>query len=228
MAVTQEEETLLSAMREKRASMRKRDLVDGYNIAMQHGLVPTPHRRRPKTADENAAAVGDRRRSSTSTFFEPDMSCFPAPPTDSTSLRAVVSAASPLSGLGDGGRPRISVDDLDLRDEGVGGLMGAGPSSAQGSRSSYGASESTPSSKLSFAAEDLLPSPTTTHGLPRTPPGDEDGEDVVVGAFGEQLGLEMEGKGHVRSRSFGGGLVILEGPLEGGRDGGEWGVGSCL
>ncbi|MCJ1381334.1 hypothetical protein MMC17_004444 [Xylographa soralifera] len=60
MAVSPEEEKLLSLMRHKRASMRKETLSP-----------PTPTIPRPKTADT------DRPPSS---FFEPDMTLFPKPP----------------------------------------------------------------------------------------------------------------------------------------------------
>ena len=214
MAVTKEEGKLLEAMRVKRASMRKKDLVEGYNIAMEHNLVPSPPRR-PKTTEDA------RRRSSS--FFEADMSCFPTPPTD---------AASSLQAPGPGpGRPRISVDDWNLRSE----SLHTGRQSGSGSRSSYVASASTPSSKLSFAASDLVPSPTTTHGAPRTPPADE----LVPEAYRSELGMETgeffgERKGQGRSRTFGGGLIILDGAREGGGDGGEgegiaeWAVGTCI
>ena len=212
MAVTEEEGKLLEAMRQKRASMRKKDLVEGYNIAMEHKLVPSPPRR-PKTAEDSG-----RRRSSS--VFDPDMSCFPAPPTDAASLKA----PGP-------DRPRISVDDWNLHRE----SLHAGRQSGSASRSSYVASSSTPSSKLSFAASDLVPSPTTTHGAPRTPPPD----GMVPDAYRSGLGLETgeffgQRKAHGRSRTFSSGLIILDGaqersgPGEEGEVIAEWAACTCI
>ncbi|MCJ1472200.1 hypothetical protein MMC13_000847 [Lambiella insularis] len=67
MAVTPEEEKLLSAMRDKRASMRKAVLSEGILLAVEHGLTA----RRPKTADAGNGSAS---------FFAADMTCFPKPP----------------------------------------------------------------------------------------------------------------------------------------------------
>ena len=210
MAVTKEEEKLLEAMREKRASMRKTNLVEGYNIAMEHSLVPSPPRR-PKTAEDH------KRRSSS--FFEADMSCFPAPP-ESNAIPAVRKTP-----------PGISIDDLHLHLD----SRHSQRASESNSRNSYMAL-STPSSKLSFGASDLMPSPTTTQGVPSTPPSDEPVPEPYKSGLASSTGTFYDERksGHSRNRTYSSGLIIFDGTQEG--TGGQeevdqlaqWAIGTCL
>ena len=131
MAVSPEEEKLLSAMRRKRASMRKTVLAEGISPAMEHGLT-TP---RPKTADTDRPA---------SSFFEPDMTLFPIPP----GLAAGRQHRNPLR--------RVSSEDLRLM--GVGGyhLSSSSSSIASGLIPSPALSHEVPLTPASVGYTDAL------------------------------------------------------------------------
>ncbi|MCJ1416560.1 hypothetical protein MMC32_002898 [Xylographa parallela] len=109
MAVSPEEEKLLSLMRHKRASMRK------------DPLPPTTTLPRPKTADT------DRPPSS---FFEPDMTLFPKPPSRPHPLRRLSSEDLRLGYRSDSSAPSpaLSAEEAPLTPasagEGEEGLLG--------------------------------------------------------------------------------------------------------
>lgn len=168
MAVTPEEEKLLSAMRHKRASMRKAVHEEGISLAVEHRLTAP----RPKTAD----AV----KQSTS-FFEPDMTCFPKPPGPGSNREHCGTIGNLLRGA-------VSSEDLRLISL-----------DAFQSSSSVGSSES-----------GILPSPSVSHDDPLTPAsaicsagldGFGDGALERFDEFGSE-GQAREGVGHARKRTM--------------------------
>ena len=144
MAVTRDEETLLEAMRQKRASMRHTVLIDGKDGA---GSRRTNNRSlsRPRTADPS-------RRSSK--YFKMEMSNFPAPPKSTeiinfswgNDLEEDVSKLPDFRSIDDWPLPALRHSFLSM---------------------SKGTSESSP---VFF---DALPSPMTNRSSPLTPPPDQ-------------------------------------------------------
>ena len=143
MAVTREEEKLLEAMREKRASMRHTVFLGGNNDVVGR-WTKNDSSTRPKTADAS-------KRSSR--HLKADIPSFPAPPVSikyQSYSRGTVSDED-LSKLPDS----KSIDDWPLP-----GLRHSSLSISKGT------SEFTPGSF------DALPSPMTNHSSPLTPPAD--------------------------------------------------------
>ena len=201
MAVSAEEETLLSAMRSKRASMRKAILAEGLTYAIGHGLAAP----RPQTAD------GDKRASS---FFEPDMNDFPNPPGAALRLSKAAVSSEDLRLL------HFDVEDAnkDMKAE-TQPNIGVEKTMTMRQHSTRATSTSQPPSRLgsTASASDLVTSPTTSHGAPLTPPptvyvADSDGFDTF--ASDGQAAADF---GHSRKRTLSS-VLFLDGVEERARE----------
>ena len=198
MAVSAEEETLLSAMRSKRASMRKAILAEGLTYAIGYGLAAP----RPQTAD------GDKRASS---FFEPDMSDFPNPPGAALQLSKAAISSEDLRLL----QFDIEQADKEAKAETKPNVEAGERTMSIRQRSIRAASASQPPSRLgsTTSASNLVPSSTTSHGAPLTPPptvyvARSDGFDN----FGSD-GQEAADFGHSRKRTLSS-VLFLDGVEE--------------
>ncbi|MCJ1253354.1 hypothetical protein MMC24_001165 [Lignoscripta atroalba] len=188
MAVTQDEERLLGAMREKRASMRRIGDAGGYNMATRQGSDGTLSRR-PKTAEVTKRA---------SWFFEADMSDFPRPPSSESSkvFRHV--------------RPPFSTEYLPTEISSA--AVECTPVPKRTSSLLY-ASKVPPS--LSLDPSDMVPSPATSGASPLTPPlgrtSVEIHEDGGVG-LPDSTSSPLYQK-HLRKRTVSSGMIIFEGDV---------------
>ncbi|MCJ1481723.1 hypothetical protein MMC06_001882 [Schaereria dolodes] len=189
MVVTREEEQLLEAMREKRASMRQRGDSGSHSIVGGRSLEVTPPKR-PKTA------VADKRAS---WLFESDMSEFPFPPSSNPSkgfrfLRTAVSSEY---------LPRETSSSPIQRS-----------AIPQRTSSLLYASRMPPG--LSLDPTDLLPSPVTSRGSPVTPPADQASLELYPN---ENLDIPESKSDHfyqkhLRQRTISSGMIILDGVAE--------------
>ena len=202
MAVSAEEETLLSAMRSKRASMRKAIIAEGLTHAIGHSLAAS----RPQTAD------GDKRASS---FFEPDMSDFPNPPGAVVRLSKAAVSSEDLRLL----HFDIAVADKEMKDKTESSVEGIERTTPMRQRSTHATSASQPPSRLGSTASvsDLVPSPTTSHRAPLTPP------PTVYGAETDSFDTfssdrqAVEEFGHSRKRTLSS-VLFLDGVEERARE----------
>ncbi|MCJ1410414.1 hypothetical protein MMC19_004499 [Ptychographa xylographoides] len=224
MAVSPEEEKLLSAMRSKRASMRKAVLEEGITLAIEQGLtVP-----RPKTADATSRS---------SSYFEPDMTLFPNPPatvyaqqrgrSKQRLSRATVSSEDLRSFGQDVSRADVEPHEHELKYENEQYLApGLETLSLVDSNASM---------------SDFISSPTVSHEAPRTPIS---GENVAsLKSFGHEgqsgyIDLEPEEHdettlGHVRKRTMSS-VLCLDGVEDRAREAEEeedlamWAMGSGI
>ena len=144
MAVTREEERLLEAMREKRASMRQADFAKGFDVAMEKGVHPSS--RRPQTAD-----LGKR----SSSLLEAEIASFPTPPS-SKIVKPTRSSHSTMSS-----------EDLFQFPE----IYYADESPLPALRNSF-LEAPIASTYLNYNPSDLLSSPSPSQASPLTPPPD--------------------------------------------------------
>lgn len=195
MAVTKEEEKLLEAMREKRASMRQAGVAEGYSFAISQALVSAEPR--PKTAD----ASEPHSRSNSSSFFDVSMPFFPNPPST-----VAPPAKLPLHLP----RATLSIDDIRLHmDSPYAPVIDAKsllPATLPTPRNSFLLTQQPPVPSTNIlqgsafggrvssgraSTTDLMPSPTisqgTSHGLPLTPP--PDARDTPQGLLVTGLGV---------------------------------------
>ena len=142
MAVTEEEERLLEAMRKKRASNRKLDFAEGHHKALQLNDSTEPAKR-PKTS----SADGRPR------FFDPDG--IGSTPPRGHGLRSSLTGA-PFA---------ASTDDLDYVDS-----YAFPETTRRWSKNVSSITPPDPSPSLSFSPSDILPSPPSSCLTPRTPP----------------------------------------------------------
>ncbi|MCJ1459763.1 hypothetical protein MMC28_010142 [Mycoblastus sanguinarius] len=188
MKVTSEEEKLLEAMREKRASIRKNDFEKGFKTAMQlnggRDVVP-----RPKTAGVDgriSLSSGYGSRSSVS------------PPPEYGIKRTLT-----------GSRLSASTDDLRFDD------AYPFPKVPERLKSPVGfASPAKQSPSLSFSLSDILSSTPTSRDSPLTPPPGQGS----LGAYGGGINVSpsrsvqiMNQLGHDRKRTVSSSVVMLDG-----------------
>ena len=186
MKVTQEEEKLLEAMREKRASIRQDDFEKGFKTAMQlHEIVS-----RPKTA----GADGCTSRSSTSIYGSRSSN---SPPPQEYGIKRTLA----------GSRLSASTDDLITEDS------YPFPEVPLSLKNPLGfASPSKTSPSLSFSPSDILPETPTSRNSPITPTAGH-GQLSTYSRNGISLprGISVMNKpGHERKRTSGS-VVILDG-----------------
>lgn len=186
MKVTQEEEKLLEAMREKRASIRQDDFEKGFKTAMQlHEIVS-----RPKTA----GADGRTSRSSTSIYGSRSSN---SPPPQEYGIKRTVA----------GSRLSASTDDLIIEDS------YPFPEVPLSLKNPLGfASPSKTSPSLSFSPSDILPETPTSRNSPITPTAGH-GQLTTYSRNGisPPRGISVMNKpGHERKRTSGS-VVILDG-----------------
>lgn len=186
MKVTQEEEKLLEAMREKRASIRQDDFEKGFKTAMQlHEIVS-----RPKTA----GADGRTSRSSTSIYGSRSSN---SPPPQEYGIKKTFA----------GSRLSASTDDLITEDS------YPFPEVPLSLKNPLGfASPSKTSPSLSFSPSDILPETPTSRNSPITPTAGH-GQLTTYNRNGisPPRGISVMNKpGHERKRTSGS-VVILDG-----------------
>ena len=186
MKVTQEEEKLLEAMREKRASIRQDDFEKGFKTAMQlHEIVS-----RPKTA----GADGRTSRSSTSIYGSRSSN---SPPPQEYGIKRTLA----------GSRLSASTDDLITEDS------YPFPEVSLSLKNPLGfASPSKTSPSLSFSPSDILPETPTSRNSPITPTAAH-GQLTTYSRSGisPPRGITVMNKpGHERKRTSSS-VVILDG-----------------
>ena len=200
MKVTSEEEKLLEAMRDKRASIRHDDFEKGFKTAMQLQDIVA----RPKTA----GADGSTSRSSTVYGSRSSIS----PPPQDYGLRRQLT----------GSRLSASVDDLlledaypfpevprkEAREEPF--LTDWVPPSLKSPMGFVSAPKASPS--LSFGPSDILPSTPTSHNSPLTP---SPGHSMLYGRNGTLSPprgiMAMNKLGHERKTTGSSSVVMLDG-----------------
>jgi len=184
MAVTEEEEKLLEAMRKKRASIRKLDFAEGFHEALQlHGNTEAPTR--PRTA-----SVDGRCK-----FIDPDRTT-PIPPFGQ-GLRNSLTGA-PFA---------ASTDDLVHVDS-----YTSPETTQRWSRNASSMPPSDPSPSLSFSPSDILPSPPSSCLSPKTPPPGLGFLEVHAGGVGAAPSRQLrlwETTGHDRKQSVSSGVLTL-------------------
>ena len=183
MKVTQEEEKLLEAMREKRASIRQDDFEKGFKTAMQLQDIVS----RPKTA----GADGRTSRSSVSLYGSRSSN---SPPPQEYKINKTLS----------GSRISASTDDLITED------AYPFPQVPLTLKSPMGfASPAKTSPSLSFSPSDILPSTPTSRNEPITPPaGLTFGRS---GISPPRVIKIMNSLGHERKRTASSSVVMLDG-----------------
>ena len=186
MKVTQEEEKLLEAMREKRASIRQDDFEKGFKTAMQlHEIVS-----RPKTA----GADGRTSRSSTSIYGSRSSN---SPPPQEYGIKRTLA----------GSRLSASTDDLITEDS------YPFPEVPLSLKNPLGfASPSKTSPSLSFSPSDILPETPTSRNSPITPTAGHSHLTTYSrnGISPPRAITVMNKPGHERKRTSGS-VVILDG-----------------
>ena len=200
MKVTSEEEKLLEAMRDKRASIRQDDFEKGFKTAMQLQDIVA----RPKTA----GADGSTSRSSTVYGSRSSIS----PPPQDYGIRRQLA----------GSRLSASVDDLlledaypfpevprkEAREEPF--LKDWVPPSLKSPMGFVSAPKASPS--LSFGLSDMLPSTPTSHNSPLTP---SPGHSMLYGrndTLSPPRSVTAVNKlGHERKRTGSSSVVMLDG-----------------
>jgi len=184
MKVTSEEERLLEAMREKRASIRQNDYHNGFNKAMQ---LQQDCNHRPQTA-----AV-DGRNSRSSIHGSRNSS---SPPRKGHEYK---------SSLG-GSRRSASTDNLTLDD-----VSYPFPHVVDGQKVIFSfASSPKPSPSPSFSPSDILPSTPSTRNSPMTPPLGHSNPGVLDRSPSRAV-ITPKSPGHDRKRTISGSVVMLDG-----------------
>ena len=186
MKVTQEEEKLLEAMREKRASIRQDDFEKGFKTAMQLQEIVS----RPKTA----GADGRTSRSSTSIYGSRSSN---SPPPQEYGIKRTLA----------GSRLSASTDDLVTED------AYPFPEVPLCLKNPLGfASPSKTSPSLSFSPSDILPETPTSRNSPITPTtGHGQLSTYSSNGISPPRGITVTNTmGHERKRTSGS-VVILDG-----------------
>ncbi|KAL9127089.1 MAG: hypothetical protein Q9217_003964 [Psora testacea] len=220
MKVTSEEEKLLEAMREKRASIRHNDFQKGFNKAMRLQAGAELFAPRPQTASVDGRA--SFRRSSS--LYDPRHSsrggsrCSVSPPPMLTSARYEHETKPSLAFLGAGNnRMSVSTDKLHELDSEAYSF----PQVPEIVRPSLhpDVSAGKPSPSLSFSPSDILPSTRSTRNSPLTPSPGHDGsigritsgvpsiEKTLSKTKGKLLGTGR--KGHERKRTVSNNVVMF-------------------
>ena len=223
MKVTSEEEKLLEAMREKRASIRANDYQKGFDRAMALQAGTDLFAPRPQTA----GADGSQPFQRTSSLYEPLRSSRGSisPPAllSSARYRSHAPKAS-LASLGAGSRKSVSTDNLLFSDdmdeaypfpavpEIVRPLPAQPPSL---SHQHMNISPAKPSPSLSFGTmgDAMIPGTPSTGNLPITPPPTSVPfleRSLSRGTAGKNAGY-LGMAGHERKRTASSGVVMLDG-----------------
>lgn len=188
MAVTEDEEKLLEAMRRKRADLRRSILIEkGSNLRSTRQKTSSP---RPRTAGE-----GGRTRSS---YFEPNRSASP-PPLAHGHVRFL-----------NGSSYAASADDL-YREESS--LSSESLSFSKNyARTKFNSKPAPPS--LSFTPSDILPSSPTSRTSPLTPPPDHESLDIYetgIAVSHSPPVMYLNKSKHDRKRTISSGIIVLDG-----------------
>lgn len=210
MKVTMEEERLLEAMREKRASIRANDLQKGFTSAMQQ-MRASDLISRPRTAGTDGPSVGDTSTARSSLYAATTgTTATTISSHDSFSPPLLVPAVyRPPSGAGHGykaslgaiSRLSASADDLTLEDSYPFPHIPSEPPplpSSLTTATGFPRSSNKPdtihspdaisSPSLSFGPSDAFSSPPSTRNSPLTPPpGQPPPLPVYTGRFGHPL-----------------------------------------
>lgn len=191
MKVTQEEEKLLEAMRDKRASIRKDDFEKGFKTAMQLQDIVA----RPKTAGADGRNSAANSRSS---VYGSRSSISPVPTQEYGNKRILTCS-----------RLSASADDLISEDAYP---FPEVPPSLKSPADFASIPKASPS--LSFSPSDILPSTPGSRNSPITPPPDH----ATLGLYsrGSTLspgrGVQVMNKlGHERKRTLSSSVVMLDG-----------------
>ena len=187
MKVTSEEENLLEAMRDKRASIRQDDFDKGFKTAMQLQDIVA----RPKTA-------GADERASRSSKYGSRSSTSPSP--QAYAIKTSIT------------NPRLSASAEDLRlEDSFAFPFPEIPLNRKSPPGSISPSKRSPS--LSFSPSDIFPETPASHNSPITPPPGHG----ALGAYGRGLTLsprqgmtEMNKTSHERKRTVSSSVVDLD------------------
>lgn len=221
MKVTSEEEKLLEAMREKRASIRANDYQKGFDRAMALQAGNDLFAPRPRTAGADGSQPFER----TCSLYEPLRSSRGSisPPTLLTSARYMShTPKASLVSLGTGSRKSVSTDNLlfsDDMDEAypfppVPAIVRP-PPPPPSSHQHMNISPAKPSPSLSFGTmgDAMTPGTPSTGNLPITPPpssvpfSERNLHRSTTGKNAGYLGMA----GHERKRTASSGVVMLDG-----------------
>ena len=188
MKVTSEEEKLLEAMREKRASIRQEDFDKGFKTAIQLQDIVAVARPRTAGADGRASQSSNfRSRSSTS----------PPPPEQAIKASRTNSHFS------------ASAEDLRLED--------AYPFPKVPSNRKGYVSPPRPSPSLSFSPSDILPETPASHNSPITPPPGHGGMGAYGRSLtlSPPRGITARNKiSHERKRTVSSSVVDIDGTVQ--------------
>lgn len=188
MAVTEDEEKLLEAMRRKRADLRQSFITgNGSDSRSTRQRASSP---RPRTAGE-----GGRTRSS---YFEPNRSASP-PPLAHGHVRFL-----------NGSSYAASADDLSREES----SLSSEPLSfsRMSARTKFTPKPAPPS--LSFTPSDILPSSPTSRTSPLTPPPDHESLEIYESGIADSHSppvLYLNKSKHDRERTISSGIIVLDG-----------------
>lgn len=188
MAVTEDEEKLLEAMRRKRADLRRNFFTgNGRDSRSMEQRTCSP---RPRTAGEDG-----RTRSS---YFEPNRSASP-PPLVHGHVR-FLNGSSYAASAGDLSREESS-------------LSSDSPSFSKTTTRTKSAPKPAPPS-LNFAPSDILPSSPTSRTSPLTPPPDHESLEIYepgIAVSHSPPVLYLNKSKHDRKRTISSGIIVLDG-----------------
>ncbi|KAL9640220.1 MAG: hypothetical protein Q9164_000407 [Protoblastenia rupestris] len=225
MKVTPEEEKLLEAMREKRASIRHNDYQKGFKKAMQLQAGQEIFAPRPQTAGVDGRASFHR----TSSLYDPRHSGRGgsrgsiSPPPMLTSARYGHENKLSLASLGTDIRMSASTDNLHELDPNAFPFPQVPEIIRPSLRPDGYPGKSSPS--LSFSPSDILPSTPSTRNDPLTPPPRQGSIGSIIDGVvfpgigrspsrtvGKVVGIGgVERGGHGRKRTVSSGVVMLDG-----------------
>jgi hypothetical protein len=243
MAVSLEEEKLLSAMRSKRASMRKADLAEGITLAIEHGLalprdhnlaLPRPHGLdprdslgvpRPRTAETvgSGSFFSESQGDGGTENLDGEVERFPNPPGAVLRLREAAVSSEDLRILA--GELEKMGGKWESKETGIGlggRSMGRGDGGALGTDRGYRASKA--SYATTTLSSDLAPSPTMSGEVPPTPPQEgyvgwahSKGYRINGDGEGDRLRVVGHAEGHSRKRTLSS-VLFLDGVEERARE----------
>ena len=197
MSVTSEEETLLEAMREKRASIRANDFQKGFNSAMQ--LHVADYMNRPKTSGADGRTsrssiygAGSSRGSISPPLLGPTVYRPPSGYQQQQQQQQQQHGGRHIghlykASLGANSGLSASTDNLTLEDAYSFPEVPSEPIPLSTTRSPVMKSENSPS--LTFSGSDILPSSPSTRNSPLTPPPPGMQMGSLMGAYGVVRGV---------------------------------------
>lgn len=184
MAVTEEEEKLLEAMRKKRASIRKVDFAEGFHEALQLRGDVEPSKR-PKTSSADGRP----------TFFDSEKTVLNPPL--GHGLRNSLTGAPFAASTND----LVHVDSYPFPE-----------TNQRRSKNVSSVPQPDPSPSLSFSPSDLLPSPPSSRLSPRTPPPGHGFQEVYAGGSGASPSRQLrfwDSSRHDRKQSASSGVLTV-------------------